>query len=124
MLCLITDLVLSTTDISSQNHDWQHDDGASIHTTNKLINPIQKTVFIRGHDNSGSYCTHIGAVKIVQHGNTITLLNVHYAPQFSNLISGQRLPQEGNIHYHGTNAKLEIMERLFLNSMMKMENIL
>jgi hypothetical protein len=44
----------------------------------------------------------------VQHGNTITLLNVHYTPQFSNLISGQRLPQEGNIHYRGTNARLEI----------------
>jgi hypothetical protein len=29
MLCLVTDLVLSTTEISSQNHDWQYDDDAS-----------------------------------------------------------------------------------------------
>jgi hypothetical protein len=75
-------------------HDWQYDDGASIHTTNnfkKLINPkIQKT-FITGHDGSGSYATHIGNAEIKQHGRAYILTNVHYAPQFSNLISGQRL---------------------------------
>jgi hypothetical protein len=111
VLFLVTDLVLSTAEINSQNHDWQYDDGASIHTTNKFeefVNPIKKKVFIRGHDNSNRYCTHIGTVKIVQHGNIITLLDVHYAPQFSNLISGQQLLQEGNAHYRGTNAKLEI----------------
>jgi hypothetical protein len=48
----------------------------------------------------------------VQHGNTITLLNVHYTPQFSNLISRQRLPQEGNIHYHEPNARLEINRKI------------
>jgi hypothetical protein len=42
----------------------------------------------------------------------ITLLNVHYAPQFSNLISEQRLLQEGNIHHRGTNARLEINEKI------------
>jgi hypothetical protein len=105
MLCLVTDLVLSTTEISN----WQYDDGASIHTTNKfekLVNPIKKKVFIRGHDNSGSYCTHI-TVKIVGHGNTVAPLDIHYASQFLNLISGQRLPYEGNEHYRGTNARLE-----------------
>jgi hypothetical protein len=44
----------------------------------------------------------------VQHGYTITLPDVYYVPQFSNFISGQRLLQEGNAHYCGTNARLEI----------------
>jgi hypothetical protein len=92
-------------------HNWQYNNDASIHTTNnfkKLINPkIQKT-FIMGHDRSGSYATHVGNAEIKQHRRVYILTNIHYVLQFSNLISSQRLPQDGNIHYRGKNTRLEI----------------
>jgi hypothetical protein len=74
----------------------------------KLINPKTQKTFITGYDGSGSYATHIGNAEIKQHGRAYILTNVHYAPQFLNLISGQRLRQDGNIHYRGKDARLQI----------------
>jgi hypothetical protein len=48
-------------------HDWQYNDGASIHTTNnfkKLANPKAQKTFVTGHDGSGSYATHISNAEI------------------------------------------------------------
>jgi hypothetical protein len=65
-------------------HDWQYDDGTSIHTTNnfkKLINLKTQKTFIACYDGSGSYATHVGNAEIKQHGRAYILTNVHYTLQ-------------------------------------------
>jgi hypothetical protein len=78
--------------ITEYSHEWfEFDTFATVHTTNHkdlLAKPRPTTIKIKGHDGTRTKTELIGSVYIKHKGQTIEVQEVHYHPNFSDLVSG------------------------------------
>jgi hypothetical protein len=78
--------------ITEYSNGWfEFDTAATVHTTNRkdlLANPHPTTIKIKGHDGTKTKTELIGLAYIKHKGQIIELQEVHYHPNFSNLVSG------------------------------------
>jgi hypothetical protein len=73
---------------------WQYDTAATVHTTNqkeRLINPEISNTWVKGHNGTRKKAELIGEIQIQTAGQNIQLKGVLYKPEFSNLISSQKV---------------------------------
>jgi hypothetical protein len=78
--------------ITEYSNEWfEFDTAATVHTTSRkdlLSNPRPATIKIKGHDRTKTKTELIGSAYIKHKRKTIELQEVHYHPNFSNLVSG------------------------------------
>jgi hypothetical protein len=78
--------------ITEYSNEWfEFDTVTTVHTTNRkdlLANPRTTTIKIKGHDGTKTKTEPIGSAYIKHREQTIELQEVHYHPNFSNLVSG------------------------------------
>jgi hypothetical protein len=78
--------------ITEYSNEWfEFDTAATVHTTNRkdlLANPSPTTIKIKGHDRTKTKTELIGSAYIKYRGQKIELQEVHYHPNFSNLVGG------------------------------------
>jgi uncharacterized protein YgiM (DUF1202 family) len=73
---------------------WQYDIAATVHTANqkeRLINPEISNTWVKGHDGARKKAELISKIQIQTAGQNIQLKGVLYKPEFSNLISSQKI---------------------------------
>jgi len=89
---------------------YQYDTAASHHTTNELwrLANIETglNLPVKGHNGTISICTTKGTAIFKHNGRTIKHLDCLYDPTYSNIISGQRMPEYHTLEIEGRTATL------------------
>lgn len=82
--------------IKTRDNVSEWDTGVSHHTTNRfdLLHNVQdRSLTVRGHNRNTSQSINTGTVKFNDKLRKFELLNMPNDPTYSNLISGQRIPE-------------------------------
>jgi hypothetical protein len=85
------EFVKKSTIIEYSNELFEFDTATMVHTTNRkdlLANPHLTTIKIKGHDGTKTKTELISSAYIKHKGQKIKLQEIHYHPNFSNLVSG------------------------------------